>query len=249
MPEKTVLQLTQDILSSIDSDSVNSINDTAEAIQVVDILETTYFELISNTRWPHLKTLVQLEAATTVRPTHMRMQTNLQEIEWIKYNRRVTADTKDKFEKITYLDPEDFSDEIMKRDSSASNIQSVTDVNGTAMLIKNDVPPSYWTTYDDDYIVLDSFDSTVDTFLQESKTIVQAYQEPVFTKTDSFVPDLPVKVYSKYLAEVTSTAWLELKQTPNSKQEQRSRRQSVYLSRNNRRAAGGIKYPSYGRTK
>lgn len=247
MPQKTVLQLTQDVLSSINSDSVNSINDTQEALQVVSILETTFFDLLGNTRWPHLKTLIQLEAANVSRPTHMKMSVDLQEIEWIKYNRRDSDDTKDKFETVMYLEPEDFLDKIMLRDSSTANVQSVTDVNGATMLILNDVAPTYWTTYDDDYIVFDSFDSAVDTFLQASKSITQAYQEPVFTKLDGFVPDLPAKVYPKYLAEVTSTAWLELKQTQNAKQEQRSRRQSVYLARNNRRAAGGSRYPSSGR--
>lgn len=247
MPQKTVLQLTQDILSSINSDSVNSINDTEEAIQVVSILENTFFELLGNTRWPHLKTLVQLEAAVVSRPTHMKMPVALQEIEWIKYNRRKATETKDKYQKIDYLDPEDFSDRIMTRDSSATNVQVVSDINGTDMLILNDVAPTYWTTYDDDYIIFDAFDSAVDSFLQQSKTIAQAYEEPAFTKTDTFTPDLPVKLVPLFLAEATSQAWLELKQTPNQKQEQRSRRQSVYLSRNNRRASGGLKYPQYGR--
>ena len=45
MPKLTVLDMTQKILSSMDSDDVNSISDTEESLQVVDIIEDTYHDM------------------------------------------------------------------------------------------------------------------------------------------------------------------------------------------------------------
>ena len=42
MAKLTVLEMTQKILSSMDSDDVNSISGSEEALQVVDIIEDTY---------------------------------------------------------------------------------------------------------------------------------------------------------------------------------------------------------------
>jgi len=247
MPKMTILEMVQDILSDMDSDSVNSINDTVEALQISQILETTYFEMISNTHQPHLKTLFQLEAANTTRPTHMKVSDEVQELIWLKYNKRKSTDTKDKYEDVKYLPSDEFLATIMNRDSSKSDVTRVTDLSGVTLLIFNDTAPTYWTSFDDEYIVFDSYDSAVDSFLQQSKSMLEGYKEPTFTQTDSFVPDLPSKVFPKYLAEAKSVAFNTIKQMPNAKEEQKVRRQSIYLSRNKRRTAGGISYPDYGR--
>jgi len=247
MAQATVLQIVQDIMSDMDSDAVNSITDTEESLQVANIVETTYFELMSNRDWPHLRQLIQLNAATSARPTHMQIPDAVQELLWIKYDRQKTGATKKDYDTIIYQEPESFINYVMTRDSSASNIETITVPGGADILIKNDVAPTYWTTVDDEYIVFDSYDSAVDTFMQQSKTLVEANLEPTFSKVDTHVPDLPSKFFSLFLAECKSVAFNALKQFPNPKEEQRVRRQSVYISRNSRRAAGGIKTNNYGR--
>lgn len=42
---KTLLEMVQDILSEMDSDEVNSINDTVEAEQVATIIKNCYLAL------------------------------------------------------------------------------------------------------------------------------------------------------------------------------------------------------------
>ena len=43
MARMTVLEMTQDILSDMNSDEVNTINGSLEATQVAQIIKTTYF--------------------------------------------------------------------------------------------------------------------------------------------------------------------------------------------------------------
>src|SRR5690349_4041219 len=46
MAKYTVLQLTQSILSSMNSEEVNSINDTPEALQVANCIKTAYEDIV-----------------------------------------------------------------------------------------------------------------------------------------------------------------------------------------------------------
>ena len=52
---KTLLDITQEILSEMDSDDVNSISDTVESEQVANIVITVYRDMMSNRNWPHQK--------------------------------------------------------------------------------------------------------------------------------------------------------------------------------------------------
>ena len=48
MAKMTLLEMTQNILSAMDSDAVNSIGDTVESLQVADVIVETYYELFAN---------------------------------------------------------------------------------------------------------------------------------------------------------------------------------------------------------
>jgi len=248
MAKLTLLEIVQDILNDMDSDEVNSISDTVEATQVAQVVKTTYEEIVNDRRWPTAKAIVQLTASGSHSyPSHMSISDDVQELRWVKYNKRKSTDTKDKFEDVTYSDPDDFINLINQRDSSATNVDSITDYDGTVVYILNNVAPTYYTSFDDEKLVFDSYDSAVDSTLQASKTQVSVYKEPVFTLSDSFVPDLPAKAFPYLLAEAKSVAFNAIKQVANPKEEQRSRRQRTYLSRDKWRTNGGIKKVNYGR--
>lgn len=252
MAKMTLLEMVQDILSDMDSDEVNSINDTIEAQQVMRIVRTTYDEIINSRHWPHLQKLKQLEGlADTGKPTHMKIPDMVQYVQWLKYNKKDAANTDERLTEIVYLMPEKFLDLVHSRSSSSSNVDIVYDDGSSIgpLLIVNDVAPSFWTTFDDEYIVMDSYDSDTDNTLMASKTLCQVYEESIFTFSDTFVPDLPEKAFPYLLSESKSVAFNSINQNPNSKEEQRSRRQRTYLARDKRRQnkKQGLRYPNYGR--
>ena len=249
MPKLTLLQITQDILNDLDSDEVNSIDDTIESQQIAQIVKTVYYQLIDGKDWPHLHQLVQLDPpSTTAYPTRMKIPEDVVKIQWVKYNKRKDTDTKDKYLDITYLDTKDFLDYCNNRDSSASNVDTVVDINsGISILIKNDAAPLYYTSFDDEYIYFDSYDSNVDTTLQNSKTQCFGMIHPTFTLDDSFVPDLPIQAFSYLVAEAKATAFVMLKQTSNTKAEQHSLTQKRRISMEKWKLGGGITVPDYGR--
>ena len=247
MAKKTLLDLTQSILNDMNGDEVNSISDTLESQQVAQIIRDTYDEIIASRSWPHLNRLISLTPHGTARPTHMDTGESWVYMDFIKYNVRTQTATKDDYDDIWYMKPEDFINLVNQRDSSASDIDTVTDPSGISLYIVNDDRPRYWTTFDDEVIVFDSYDSQVETNLQESKTTCYGNVEPSWTQSDGFTPDLPAKAFPYLLAEAKSVAFNALLQVGNQKAEQQSRRQRVWHSRQKWRNGQGMQTPDYGR--
>ena len=248
MAKMTLLEIVQDILSDMDSDEVNSIDDTMEAQQVAQIVKSTYIAMMSNRNWPHLKKAVQIQASgTTALPTHMTLQDSIKEMVLINYNVVKTGETRRRYQKVRWLEPEEFLRKSNNLNSDAANVDIIQDTTGVELLIRNDVAPQYYTSFNDTTLVFDSYDNTVDSTLQMSKIQAQAYVMPTWTHTDASIPDLPDEAFTALLEEAKSRASMKLKQSIDSKAEQEASRQNRWLSRKAWRAEGGVKFPNYGR--
>ncbi len=246
----TLLELVQDTLNDLDSDEVNSINDTVESQQIAQIAKTCFFEIIGNRNWPHLKKLVQFEASGDLsKPNYLRLPDRTKELigQTFQYESSKIGDTKKQYVSIKYKEPDAFLRMVSARNSDDSTVEQVIDFSGTTLLVDNDHAPTYWTSFDDLYIVTDSYDSAVDDTLKKSKTQAWAVIGPDWTHTDAAIPDLPDEAFPGYLEEIKSTAFFTLKQMANQKAEQKASRQGRWLSRKAWRAKGGIVYENYGR--
>lgn len=248
MPKKTLLQMVQSILNDLDSDEANSIDDTVEATQVAQIVRDCYDEMISNRNWPQQKKIIQLEASGSLnRPNYLTFPDGIKELVSFKYNKIKDGETRVQFQDVKWLYPDEFLAKVYARNSDNSNIQQVQDDSGVVLLIQNDKAPEWWTTFDDSWIICDSYDSVIDDTLKKSKTQAIVYKEATWTHTDSFIPDLPEEAFSALIEEAKSTAFIVLKQMANQKAEQKSARQQRWLSRKAWKAHGGIRMPNYGR--
>lgn len=86
MPVQTLLDMTQEILSSLSSDEVNSIGDTTESMQVATIIKRSYFDIVSRSSLPEHDQFVQLEpSADPSMPVLMYIPDEVNKVEWIKY--------------------------------------------------------------------------------------------------------------------------------------------------------------------
>lgn len=93
MPQLTLLEMTQDILSSMSSDEVSSISDTVESLQVAKIVRNKYYDIITRTGMPENKELFQFTASgDSTKPTLMYMPSQVGNIEWVKYFDSNTSD-------------------------------------------------------------------------------------------------------------------------------------------------------------
>lgn len=85
----TLIEMVQGILSAMDSDNVNSINDTVEAQQVANIVKFCYNDITSQVELPDEYTLLQLNASgDATKPCVMTIPQGYANIEWVRYNKQ-----------------------------------------------------------------------------------------------------------------------------------------------------------------
>lgn len=243
-----LLAITQEILSDMDSDIINSIDDTDEAGQVAQIVKSTFEAMISNRNWPHTKRMINLiPSGDSNFPVYMTIDEDIKEMISIFYEKHRDGDTRLRYDEVFWKDPDDFLRLTNKRDSDSVNILTIIDPTGVQLLIQNDRSPTWYTSFDDETLIFDSYDSTVDNTLQASKTQARAYIMPEFELTDTYIPDLPKEAFSALIEEAKSKAQFKLRQMQDIKSEQEASRQQRWLSRKAWTVNGGIKYPDYGR--
>lgn len=239
--QRTLLQIVQEIMSDLDSEDVNSISDSVEAGQVASIVETTYRNMITTREIPEHQQLLKLTALSdSAYPTHFEYPTNTKSIDKIWYENE-DGD----YQEVCFVEPMEFLD---RTDTLQSNYQTITDKNGgTKLRVGNDADPTFYTTFDDKYIVMNSRDSSEDSTLQESKVRAWGTIYPTFTQSDSFVPDLDASYFPYLIAEAKSAAGSLLKGFSDPKVEQAARRQKSFLQANKHNSSRGNKWSNYGR--
>lgn len=226
--------MVQSILSSMNSDEVNSYSDTAESRQVAEVVKTTYFNIIARTNLPEHDQLFKLTASgDDTMPVLMFRPDNVRRLDWIKYNKsnELTSSTEPEYEYVTVLPLKQYLDIVHQFDIDDTNVLSFT-LNNNIFYYKNDVQPTYCTVINDYYVIFDSYNDTVDDTLQTSKTLCFGQVAPSFTMDDDFYPDLDERQFPLLLNEAKALAFAEIKQTEHPKAERESRRQWVSLQRN-----------------
>ena len=84
--KQTLLDMTQNILSALSSDEVNSISDTTESMQVAQIIRNKYNDIVSRGELPEHKEWFQLDPSLDgTSPVLMYVPDGVSKIEWIKY--------------------------------------------------------------------------------------------------------------------------------------------------------------------
>lgn len=244
----TLLDMCQEVLNDMDSDEVNSIDDTVESTQVASILKSTYFAMMSNRNWPHLRKPITITPTSDLdRPTHMYISDSIKELCFINYDKRETAASRSNWQRIEFREPEDFLKIVNTYNELEDNVDMVSDPSGMDLYIYNDRHPTIFTSFDDSTLVFNAYDSGRESNLQQTYVQAIGYVMPDWEVSDDFIPDLPEEAFTALLEEAKSRASMKLRQVADQKSEQESQRQQRWLSRKARRIEGGIRYPDYGR--
>lgn len=229
MPTMTLLEITQNILSAMSSDEVNSISDTVESLQVAEEIRNTYYDMFATRDASRNKGLVNLEATDADTPHIMRIPDDVMAVEWVKYKNHRADDLQ--FNDVQYLPPEEFVKRFVEMPaSSVGNSQEVTLLSTSPLVypIANNKSPSYYTIFDQNReLVFDSFDVDYENFLTGSNAIAWGTISQEFLLEDDFVPPLPANLFPHLLAESKAACFINYKETSNPVEERRARRQLV----------------------
>lgn len=186
MAKLTRLTLVQRILSAIDAEGVSTVSETVESEQVAQLLDTAYEAIIADYPWPWLFSIRQLEVPVA---NTMLLPSDMTQADWIRY------DTKE----VDYIEPREMTVLLAGRNTLESNIED----SGAY----NDRDPRYWTSYDDEKITFDSFNTelvTIKTEVFGTKSV-----DPLLDDTD--IPDLPEKFHTTLLFRTIADAFATLK--------------------------------------
>lgn len=230
---KPLIEYVQDILSSMDSDEVNSISDTVESMQVATIVKNCYEEIIAHIELPEEYTLFHLDSSNDInKPVEMHIPTNISNVEWIKYD-KIDEDTNyQQLIKIEYLPKEDFLSIINSYREEETNVLKydlVSEGGLFQLLCLNDRHPDYFTTFDNNTIVFNSYNNVMDTTLQASKTLCYGKKNFDFQMSDDYIP-FNEKRYEPLLFNASKAqAFADLKQVSNMKAEAAEKRGRIKI--------------------
>lgn len=225
--KKTLLEIVQSTLGSMDSDSVDSINDTVESEQVALTAQEQFFELATYQRVPQFEQLTQLVGlADTDQRTVMLIPDDTTDIKDVRY-KHTNTDATTKFQEVHYVSKDEFLDTQLRLKVGEALIgENILDGN-IRIPYRMDRGPSCWTTFDDEHLVFDSIDTVEqgDDTLTNDNSMVIAYIIPAFSLTDTFVPDVPVKLFPQYMNMIKEANSYEQRQINNEVRTRKSEKQ------------------------
>lgn len=249
--------MTQMILSAMDSDEVNSISDTIESNQVALLLKGLYYDLANDLALPEHEGLIELTASgDNEKPVLMSVPSDVIRVSSISYDTRGANDDTialPQWRPLTFLPLNEFITFTQGYRSDETTVESMHVTSGSdtfEFIHRNDVMPTYFTTFDDQQLIFDSYDSDVDTTLQKSKTLCYGARYSAFTMQDNFIPDLDPTQFSYYLNRAKVRAFAELKQQEHREASTEARRQKIVIQKRQHKTPNLTpfqKRPNYGR--
>ena len=244
----TLLQVINTYMDYTDGFRTSTIDDSIESQQVASIAEKVFHDLNNDVFGnASLETLLQLDAlADSTKPNYLQLPDEAADIkhDTIMYDISDDADEIESVE-IIYITPLEF---LAKQGTmkSASDNQIVEDFSGYRFRIKNDTAPQYYTSFDDEYLIFDSFDSSVDSTLQSSKSGIITQLQKTFTQSDTYIIDFPEWFHTTYVNAVMAEASAALREEP-LPSIARLARKGVIKARKKNRIGQDSKTISYGR--
>lgn len=210
MAKETYLEIVRSIVEDLNGldnpETIYTLDQTVQSTMVKRIVKEAYLKIISSRDWPHLLkffTLTETDAST---PTKLTLPVNIKKVKFLKYNKKLLGGSVDDYQLVKFLEPQRFMDILDMR--MTGSIVSWTDIDGIKYKVFNNIAPTYYTSPDEQTIIMDSYDSSVDTTnLLASKTQVYGVKLPDVTVEDSFVFDLPLEMFSLLVAEAKITSF------------------------------------------
>lgn len=244
---RTLLYTVQRVLEKLDLDVVNSINDSQDAILIAREAEDTFYDLLSRHEWPDQYDIINVESVgDTNNPTALRLPSNVLKITSVRYDVTDLDDEDTIIRELEQLDVEEFLDRIYKRLTTDEDIVQAS-YKDIPLYIYNNCAPSFYTTFDNEMLILDSWYQDVESTVQGTNSVVRASSIPTFELNDDYVIPLEATIYPLYLSEVSAACSFALNGTQFPEEERRRNRGISRLRREAFRTDVSIKRNDYGR--
>jgi len=231
----TLLELVQRILESMESDEVSDINETVESVSVANIVKECYFDIVGEMNMDEQEGLIKLDSSgDNTKPVLMTVPSTVSRIRWLKYNISDDINTPD-WQDVRYVTPEEFLFFQKGMDPTDTTVDQMTvtlDGGDFVMQYWNDHFPRYYTIFDDQKVVFESFDSSVESTLTSERVMGFGDFVPSFVMSNTWVADLDPRQFQLLLQDAKATAFVELKQQQNPTAEKKARKNRILTQKN-----------------
>lgn len=189
MAKRTLLQLVQDIGTLIGSDEIDELYETQETVDILAILRMTFNNVIARRDWEFTKNQPRLLDDRDVGDTQinrLNLPTDVAQLSTLRVRYRSPVDGRNEvFKDLQYLSPSDFLTLVQEGNENDSNIDTILNDDSVPMLIRNDVDPTYYTSFDEDHIWFDAYDSARGTGNLSADAVIFATIIPSMDWTDA----------------------------------------------------------------
>ena len=249
MPKYTLLEICQDIASDMDSFGFNSITEDDEALQIAKIVKQQ-FELLQTTLvLDDTEKRYQLQTLAG-QPNMLKLPDGAESLTRLQYRQDDSGDatTQMVFADLIRLEPEAFSDMMLGLNELNANVTAGTDPDGSPIKYRTDQVPAYFTSFDNENIMFDSYQSDYVANadgVTSANTICYGEVVPTFLMVDTYVPELPESAFVRLITsakaacfdklggEINRTAERDAQRARNTFAKSQSRTGGAYIQRAN----------------
>jgi len=264
MANKTILQHVNSILSEMDSRQVVSIGDTDESSEVRDILESVFYEMQAVRPYRKARRYLGLNTYGGSQEIGSKIIYDLNKAAGTYNGQIVELDvvtvpvykqelplTEVSRKDLRYMFPEDFIAHTNQRNPTSSTTEIITpDVDiVTSLLIYNNKQPEYYTSFDDRYIVFDSYDADIlpDGINQDSVQLRAEVEIDFPTDETDELTQLPRDVIQLLVLKAKQRSFIAMKNMDNSAIAREIRRLERHQSRSQKVIGDEFPMANYGR--
>lgn len=194
--EHTALDLVNEVLSAGDSDPVTTIGETEESQQVLKIVNRAYRKITEELDWKYRGVLTRLDTATGTTTTWseitypalpwvMKLPSRVESVREVYYNDK----------RMKFVDPAEFKHYHIHQ-----------------LGLKTDSDPTYYTTFDEQYLVFDAFSSDDENQLSSANSSIRVTKFPadLDLTNDGDQPDCPDRFYLALINKAIQWYYLEI---------------------------------------
>lgn len=246
MAKLTILSFVQQIAEAIEADEIDTLGETLEADAILTILQQTYNEVLDRRDWEFLRDRVvqlDLRAAGDTKLNFLTIPPSVTAIQCLRYLSKAG-----KYVDLQYLEPCDFIAKLHARNPSDANITTVTNDDGIPLYVVNDNAPQFYTSFDEESIAFDAFETVRGIGNQIADTVIVGNIKPTadFVTPTATLP-IPERMHSLILNEAIATANYRLRQTSDPRSERLARRQNIKMRELEPRTTRDQSEINYGR--
>ena len=243
MAKRTILQLVSQLGEGIESDEIESLNETIEASDIANILEQTYKEILNRKTWEFMKGHIRQLEASTLGANVLAIPADVLRIDKITYK-----DSNGFFVDVTYLSAEAFMMIVQARNTANDNTIAIVNAAGVSINVRTDATPLYWTSFDEATVTFDAYDTALGIENLPTDSVIISDVMPITDFTDPLaVLNIPERMETLVFNEALVVCNYRLRQTADPRAERVARRQHISLRENEHITNKNTQERTYGR--